>query len=402
MIVPWVLLVPLLGTELAGLHAQSALPGPVAPVTQPSPPAQPSTANRARTRWTFQAQSPVSVDSSIVYLRDVVRPRDPDLAAWGRLSRSPIGLVPANGTPMIIRRERLAEAIRAAEATAVLIEIQGPKSIEVAYVPDTARVAAAKPQTNAAPATAAVPIAGGDRVTQAAAHGPSKQGPSKHEHDLDSVTQKRLVYWIETAIAKGDHGVADRYEFTVPPHQPELAELADARRLRDVRFVDSVSEGLCRVMVTGKTADGSVDSEIQIRLDALPQAVTSRSSLRRGHRITDDDLTTIPVPTGQWRDAFATDPEALVGQEVYSPLRAGQPIRRGDVRRPVLIKRGDLVEVRVIGGAITVTANAKSLGEGGAMDLVQVETLDPKRKVVARVVEPGLVEVISRAPGASQ
>ena len=51
----------------------------------------------AKTRWAFRAVSPVTVHSNIVRLGDVVRPLDPDMAGWQRLSRSVIGLVPLGG-----------------------------------------------------------------------------------------------------------------------------------------------------------------------------------------------------------------------------------------------------------------------------------------------------------------
>ena len=60
-------------------------------------------------------------------------PLDPNMAGWQRLSRSPIGLVPLSGQPMMIRRERLAKAIRGAEATPLAIDWVGPTNIEVIY-----------------------------------------------------------------------------------------------------------------------------------------------------------------------------------------------------------------------------------------------------------------------------
>ena len=393
MFVPWIWIVPILGADWGAVHAQTAA---VVPVRRDR---GPIASINADTKWTFHAMSPVSFDSPIVYLRDVVRPHDPDLAAWQRLGRSPIGLVPANGTPMIIRRERLAEAIRAAEATAALIEIQGPRAIQVVF--DRSEKRAAQAAAVAIPKTGVAASVDGQAVDDQVRHAvtviPADQAPP-----LEPAIRKRLLYWIETAVAQYDDVVTAGFEVAMPPDQPVLGRLADARRIREVRFIDPVGEGMRRITVVGDTAAGPIEAELLIELDPLPQAVASRAGLRRGHRITAADLTTVPIPHSQWRDAYVVDPESLIGQEVFSPVRSGHPIQVSDVRRPVLIKRGDLVEVRVFGGGITVSTNAKSLGEGGEMDLVQVETFDPKRKLIARVVEPGLVEVISRAPGVSR
>jgi len=79
-------------------------------------------------------------------------------------------------------------------------------------------------------------------------------------------------------------------------------------------------------------------------------------------------------------------------------VRANQPINRGDVGSPILVHRGDLIEIRVVGGGISVTTNAKALGDGAVSELIEIETLQPRKRLIARVVQPGMVEIVTRAP----
>ena len=51
-----------------------------------------------------------------------------------------------------------------------------------------------------------------------------------------------------------------------------------------------------------------------------------------------------------------------------------------------------------MGGGITVTTNAKSHGDGAESDLIEIETFEPRKRLLARVVQPGLVEIVTRAP----
>ena len=389
----------------------------------PQGPESPRRPEYPRERWTFLATSPVTVDGPIVYVRDVLRPLDPELPAWTRLSRSPVGLVPSDGGPMVIRRDRLAQAIRASEATATRIEIEGPDKIEVRLKSSATPNDADRSPANTTDAEPARTVAGRDdrmidrggvvhsgsveagtdRVSLAVGGGSVGRAVAEAAgaNALDPATRDRLARRIEIEVRQGAHGVGERFDVEVPSDQAGLAALAAARRIRSVRFLETAAAGVCRISVAADAAEGPIEAELRVRLDAYPEAVASRATLRRGHVITADDLMLVPVPPDQWHDAYVGAPDSLVGQEVASPVRSGQPIRLGDVRRPILVRRGDLVEVWVNGGGVTVTTNAKSLGEGGKMELIQVETFDPKRKLVARVIDPGRVEVISRTPRTS-
>lgn len=365
-------------------------------------------AESPRGRWTFFVTSPVTAEGPIVYLRDVLRPLDPELPAWSRLSRSPVGLLPSDGGPMVIRRDRLAHAIRASEATTTRIDIEGPDRIEVRRDPSAnpGDAETSQPLTDfsgrgtTAPRRNVGPIGDGGVVQAGSVTelGNVKRGSVI---ELDPVTRDRLARRIEIAVRQGDDGVGERFDVDVPADQAGLAALADARRIRSVRFLEAAAAGVRPVLVEGDTAEGPIEAELRVRLDAYPEAVASRAALRRGHLIAAGDLMLVPVPPERWHDAYVGSTDSLLGQEVANPVRSGQPIRLGDVRRPILVRRGDLVVVRVNGGGVTVTTNAKSLGEGGKMDLIQVETFDPKRKLIARVVDPGRVEVISRTPRTS-
>jgi flagella basal body P-ring formation protein FlgA len=93
-----------------------------------------------------------------------------------------------------------------------------------------------------------------------------------------------------------------------------------------------------------------------------------------------------------------TDPLQAVGLEVRKTLRADQPFSLADIGSPILVHRGDLVEVRVRSGGVTVTTNAKTMNDGAESDLVEIETTRPRKRLLARVVQTGLVEIVTRAP----
>ena len=75
-----------------------------------------------------------------------------------------------------------------------------------------------------------------------------------------------------------------------------------------------------------------------------------------------------------------------------------RPIVKSDVRKPTLVRRGDLLDLRVVGAGIVVTTSAKALGDGPLDGLIEVETMRPRKRKIARVVASGVVEILSRPP----
>lgn len=369
----------------AALHYPSSCS---AQVVSPNPPFHLATID-AETRWGFRAISPVTVGSPIIRLGDVVRPLDPNMAGWQRLRRAPIGLVPINGQPMTIRRDRLAQAIHDAEATPLAIDWVGPTEIKVVYRKMDAAEKAR--QTSATPG-----------ITQVAYEAPAATYAAASQPPLSEVAAKRVIDWIELAMERLLPSVAEKYRLEIDHRQAGLTPLRHISGVTAISAREQAHEGQCRFQLVGRSGDGPVETEIEITLSEHPTVVVPRRSLPRGHRIEANDLKLKPIPEEELDPSFVNDPEELIGLEVRGVVRVNHPILRGNVGAPILVHRGDLIEVRVLGGGIVVTTNAKSLGDGAASDEIDIETLQPRVRKRARVVQPGLVEIVTRAPKVTQ
>ncbi len=345
----------------------------------------------SNTRWAFRSLSPVTVASPIVRLRDVVKPVDPQMAGWQRLSRSPIGLVPLSGQPMTIDRVRLSEAIRNAEATPSTIDWVGPEQIRVLYDPTSA------PSQSV--------IQAGQTIVQEL-QGTGRAAPAGHTGvpttasvpSLLPSQAKPIVAWIETALKQQHSEAMELYEIEIDLRQAALGPLSRMVGIPLVEFVSELQEGQASLRVDGRSVDGPCQSVIAVSLAAHPQVVFPRSSFPRGHRLRSGDLLIKPLPSAKVQPSYVSDPAELVGLEVRGFVRSNRPISRSDVGAPILITRGDLVDIQVIGGGVKVTTRAKAMEEGAEFDTIEVETLNPKKRLLARVVRSGLVEIVTRAP----
>jgi flagella basal body P-ring formation protein FlgA len=345
----------------------------------------------ATTRWAFRVQSPVTVTSPIVRLGDVVEPLDPKMAGWSRLKRSPIGLLPLTSQPMTIRRDRLERAILDAEATPLAIDWTGPSEISVAY----------QPQKKAAPSATSEKLSAKERVetSKALVETVSHQTDVAQNADIVAVSPadaRRIHQLVLHALERSYPELPQTFRVEFPTDSDLLQALKAMQTITAIEPIDAFDEGECRLQIVGRGPGGTSEAVLRLDLIAHPRVVVTRRMLPKGHRLTLQDLELRPIPEPELSPDHVIDAAELVGQEARVSLRAGRPLSRAEIGPATLVRKGDLVEVRVFGGGVTVTTNAKAFSEGAEFDLIEVETTDPRKRLLARVVQSGLVEVVTR------
>lgn len=124
--------------------------------------------------------------------------------------------------------------------------------------------------------------------------------------------------------------------------------------------------------------------------DPAPVAVLVHP-VARGERIERGDFALEARPPAAARTALGIDEAA--GMEAVRDLPAGAVVRRGDVIRPQLVRRGEPVAIRVVQGRLAITASGRALGSGGQGDLVRVVVNSTSRTLDAVVEGSGSVRI---------
>lgn len=86
-------------------------------------------------------------------------------------------------------------------------------------------------------------------------------------------------------------------------------------------------------------------------------------------------------------------PEQAVGLEARTMLYAGRPIRPEDVGPPAVVERNALVTLVFIRRGLTITAEGRALGRGGAGDAIRVINLASRTTITGTVAPDGRVIV---------
>ena len=502
------------------------------------------------TALTLRSRKNVSLTSNLIRLGDVVEPVDPDLPGWGQLARLGIGLVPVDGTEMVIERHRLEPFIHSGHKNSVLIRWIGPQKIKVRSQSGRGKVQSAVihgevPRDPTAGFGSASEVSQASVASNVGRLPGGRSGRVRPRMSIKTIDPHHLLKinrWIIAASSASQESNLDRYDFRVvdvekirptnrgldvailgaaflqvidhktnrrtclpggaldvddygdlvvkgehssmplypavnvpkeahdlriksdgtievqlgenlawvvagkmavsnyvrqadrlstdgrvtlagaieldspllpaeesgawqvlqgfleSPQHEAYQEFESISGIEEVTCLHKLREGLCKFRLEGRGLDGPIDLIVSMQLTAKSVVAAPKKSFPRGHRLALQDVHLIPIEAGEIDEKHFDSLQQLVGMEVSKSLRLNRPILRSDVRQPTLVRRGDLLDLRVVGAGIVITTAAKALEDGPLNGLVEVETLRPRKRKIARVVASGVVEILSRPP----
>lgn len=103
-------------------------------------------------------------------------------------------------------------------------------------------------------------------------------------------------------------------------------------------------------------------------------AVAARRALGAGAIIKAEDVELIPQRVSSLREAGIADPEAVVGQATRRPIAAHQVIETALLRKLILVKQREIVEITKQAPGVEITLRGIALTDGGLGDTVTVKT----------------------------
>lgn len=90
-----------------------------------------------------------------------------------------------------------------------------------------------------------------------------------------------------------------------------------------------------------------------------------------------------------------SDPAEAIGQEARVTLYKGQPIRANQLGPVTLIERNQLVVLIYQSGPLTIEAEGRALGKGGAGDRIKVMNAASRATLSGLVAADGSVQVLA-------
>jgi len=127
----------------------------------------------------------------------------------------------------------------------------------------------------------------------------------------------------------------------------------------------------------------TINPVIQRKVDVI----VASEALVKGHIIQRSDLKTAPTwIDGSSRDLILDENECI-GKEVAKKMNSGEFIRPSDVLMPVCAKKGDIIWVECVAGALSVRAAATVLENGRRGDYIRVRNNSSNKVIEVELIE---------------
>ncbi len=162
--------------------------------------------------------------------------------------------------------------------------------------------------------------------------------------------------------------------------------------IRNTRF-DAVSGRFSASLIV--TDNGEIRKIVGLNgraYSVIEIPVLSRTK-RPGEIIRRGDIEWIGIRADAADRNAIVDLAEIIGRTPRRPLRAGAPIRRSDIRRPVVVAKGSIVTLELRTRRMTLIARVKAAEDGAKGQTIRVLNTRSNRTVEGVVVGPGRVVV---------
>jgi flagella basal body P-ring formation protein FlgA len=132
---------------------------------------------------------------------------------------------------------------------------------------------------------------------------------------------------------------------------------------------------------------------VPVEFEQYVMTAVSRKDLRSGHVLKASDMEWKATLNRRLRHATVVTPDHLVGMVLMARVGKGEPLLIHRLRRPVVINRGDRVEILIQGLGVRVRSDGSALASGRVGDVITVARHGCEKKIRAQVTGPGRVNL---------
>ena len=196
----------------------------------------------------------------------------------------------------------------------------------------------------------------------------------------------RFENLAKTAIARYLKGRAgDGVEMDVTLSDEQARAISQASGELHVEGGASPWHGKQQFLITAPSASGPQRVAIEALVKLPPSIVVATATLPRGTILRASDVRLQPGKPAEGKAQVYQTLDDVIGKETTRPIAPDQILDDQIVRRPVLVKRGEIVTVHARSGALDVRTTARARDDGGVGDVITVESISDRSSYFARV-----------------
>ena len=145
------------------------------------------------------------------------------------------------------------------------------------------------------------------------------------------------------------------------------------------------------------SVNGQVISKINLRLDVklYQKVAVATNQIIAGEILTVDKLRYERMDTGHLGLGYFTDINKVQGLMARHSLSPGMVVTESMLNKPILIKRGNIVNIVARIGSMEVTTAGQALQDGNQGQLIRVQNTNSKKIISAKVLDESTVQVLT-------
>ncbi|HEY9163028.1 MAG TPA: flagellar basal body P-ring formation chaperone FlgA [Magnetovibrio sp.] len=155
--------------------------------------------------------------------------------------------------------------------------------------------------------------------------------------------------------------------------------------------VDDSTGRFSAVIAWGSGADDNV--HVAGKVERMAQVPVLANRVMRGEVIKASDIQWQTLAEGRLPRTAITEVDLVVGMAAKRTLQAGKPIAIADIRRPLLVNKGESVTMYLTTPSMRLTAKGRALEHGSEGDTIRISNSQTNTVVDAIVTGPGQARV---------
>jgi len=132
---------------------------------------------------------------------------------------------------------------------------------------------------------------------------------------------------------------------------------------------------------------------VPAEVHVIAQVLVANRNLRRGSVLSASDLDLVEMDLAVVRRTAVSNVAEVVGMELKQAISTGSPVVMESLAMPVVIKRGDLVQILAETGSITIRQQGEALQDGEIGKLINVRNSSSQLVIQAIVVNSGQTKI---------
>lgn len=312
---------------------------------------------RAEQTAVIEVREAVQVQRETIHLGDVA-----DLQGDAAMRLRDVKLpAPANWKSVTVSLESIRRAIDARQPNWSRLKLRGPQQCVVTRM-------ASSPEPT---------------ITDANAEAPAIAAPMA---TAPAVTLRHRVTEHLTQLMGGPEADV-KFGFQLTDERSINQDVASLRL--EFEPISTVLVGRVPINIRAYRGDQPVQTfRVTVDISRRMNVLVLRRSVARGQVLTADDLQVQELFINDLRSDPLTEIRAAVGQIALTALRPGTVLGADHIKAPVLVKRGDPVQVRCIAGSIVVTILARATQDGSLGQTISLVNERSRETLNARIVGP--------------